>query len=144
MLTRKEKDAIIFMSGCIGYLESGIEGFDSARIEARKSVEKVLTKISEKTSATNKDIEQLTTDIKKGKYKIEVVTQQDIKRRINEQKERTIRLKVDELDTILEHAMIHCTKECKRHKTKCALRKSMLKIGIETLHDEKGKCEFKP
>jgi len=144
MLERKQKDAIILLSGCIGFLESGLEGFEVARKKAMKEIENVLHHVSRHTKSTDDDINQLTDDIKKGKYKIEVVTKQDRKRRINEEKEKAVRLKLDELDTILEHAMIHCVSDCKRHKTKCALRKSMLKIGVETLHDEKGKCEFKP
>ena len=144
MLTRKDKDAIIFLSGCIGYLDNALDGYEALKINAQKAIEKVLKKIGDNTGYNDWDIEKLTGDIRKGKYKIEVVTQQDIKRRLNEQKERVVKLKLGELEDILENAMLNCTAECSRHKTKCPLRKAMLKIGVETLHNEKGKCEYKP
>lgn len=143
MLVRDDKNSMIYVSGIIGFLEDKQVGKQKTKEEVLAGLEKLLSEIVLKSKATEKEIQTLLKDIERGKYKVTVVTDADIKRRINEQKEKVVRIRLDELDDIREHCLEVC-KGCTRSKKHCALRKTLLKLKTPPMHYERGKCEFDP
>ena len=142
MSLSKEEARVVYLAGFLGYMQDESSFVDIGSENERESIIKSLNILVSRIKMSNEKLTKIHNKVKTGKIKIVVTTPE-----ITEQQKRKalasqIDVNLEGLFNVAEVAIENTCKNCTRQRSKCNLRKSLLKCKIPWVNDGKGKCQY--
>lgn len=138
-----EEIRVVYLAGLFGYMldeknfiDVGIK--DEIEI-VRDNLEKI---IKNRVSIEDAKLQKIHNKVKKGKLKIVVTSSEKLENDRRKALNSQTNVNREALFNVCEISMHATCKNCERNRSKCNLRKSLLKCNIPWVNDGKGKCQY--